>query len=456
MIKRGLGDDMVQITVIMPLYNAEKYLKEALNSVLQQSLVDFEIICVNDASDDNTLDILEKFRSGDSRVKIISNFERIGAARSRNRAMNQATGEYLCFLDGDDVFDSDMLKVAYKTAKEHHADVAEYSYKVVNCTDIYKKATIVHSEVYRERFCSKAFRIADIEPYEFMNCHSGPWDKLYRREFIERKNIMFQDLPNCNDVYFVNMTLLLADSIIFVNDNRVMAYIRQHSTPSRISCHRDPMNAYLADKAIIEATIKEGKMEEVFHHLYYRIFCHLVETLKNIKDADKAHKFYLFLQNEGIRELCRIGENYYNHLNFTEKSRFEQFETKDFESGWYKEEGEFFEYLEEKANEVQRLFLEWRRGSKNIGLWGAGRNGRIFLRFCRQHNIEIDEVFDINPNMWGQCIYDYPPVSDPQLSLNNVQVVVVTSSNILDEITYKIHEINPGIQILDMNLYIGR
>lgn len=447
---------MARITVIMPLYNAEKYLEECLDSVLAQSFTDIEVICVDDASDDGTLNILKKYCSKDSRVKIIINDERVGAAKSRNKAMNDAKGEYLSFLDGDDIFDLDMLKVAYETANNHQADIVEYQYRAVGCEAIHKQATNIHSAAYRERFCTEVFKIAELKPYEFMNCHSGPWNKLYRRKFIEKEQLEFQDLPSCNDVYFVNMALLLADRVIFADDNRVMVYVRQHNTPSRISYSRDPMNAYWADKRIVEALIEKEKMEEIYQHLYYRIFCHLVETLKNIKNPEMAKSFYFFLQKEGVAELRDLGGEYYQRLEQEERNKLEKFEKQDFESEWYKEEGEFLAYLEDKAEVIRQLFEMWKKERKKVGLWGVGRNGKAFLNFCRQQDIWIDAIMDVDRNMWGKSIHGFSAVCDPESTFRNVQIIILTSGNIVDEISEKVQEENSDIRIIDINHYLGR
>lgn len=88
---------MIKISVIMAVYNSEKYLKECLDSLLSQSLKEIEIICVDDASEDNTAAILEQYRIEDSRIRILRNEENCGAGASRNRGLSEAEGEYLIF-----------------------------------------------------------------------------------------------------------------------------------------------------------------------------------------------------------------------------------------------------------------------------------------------------------------------------------------------------------------------
>lgn len=103
-----------QISVIMPLYNAERYLKETLDSVLAQTFHDFELICINDTSTDHTVDILKEYQKKDNRIVILENRERMGAAEARNKGMSSAKGKYLVFLDGDDIYQKNIIIICWK------------------------------------------------------------------------------------------------------------------------------------------------------------------------------------------------------------------------------------------------------------------------------------------------------------------------------------------------------
>lgn len=447
---------MVDITIIMPLYNAEKYLEECLDSILAQSFENFELICINDASIDNTINILEKYSKKDARIKILNNKNRIGAALSRNRALKEVEGMYLTFLDGDDIFDENMLYIEYQTAIRYNADIVECQYKFVSNEQVFTKTQIHHSVNYRERLCMKTFKISDLEPYEFMNLHNAPWNKLYRSEFIQSEKIEFQNLSDCNDVFFVNMALMLASRIIVVDDPRVMVYVRQHNTPSRISTDRNPMNIYLADMKIAEVLNSKGKMEKLYKHFYYRVFCHWIETLKNIKNEELAKKFYIFLEKEGIENLSIAGKEFYYLLDKEIIKKFETFKRKKFETEWYKKEGEFLLYIASNQEKIRQLFKLWKKEQLKIGIWGTGRNGRIFLDYCKENNYYIDIVMDSDQSKWGKSFSGFSKVQNPKEGINKVQILIITSSNLVEEISEIIQELKLKIQIYDINLYIGR
>ena len=111
-----------KVSVILPVYNVEKYLKQCMDSIVNQTLKDIEIICVDDGSTDASLSILKEYEKEDDRVKVICQ-QNAGAGAARNNGLSIATGEYLSFLDSDDFFSLDMLEKSYAEAKKEDADL---------------------------------------------------------------------------------------------------------------------------------------------------------------------------------------------------------------------------------------------------------------------------------------------------------------------------------------------
>ena len=120
-----MSDDFKKpvITVIVPVYNTEKYIEKCIDSLKEQTMNNIEIIVINDGSTDNTLKILKKLASGDNRIKIINQSnQKQGAAR--NRGLDLAKGEYIAFVDADDWIDLDYLEKMHNTALKYRADIA--------------------------------------------------------------------------------------------------------------------------------------------------------------------------------------------------------------------------------------------------------------------------------------------------------------------------------------------
>lgn len=298
--------DEVNISVIMPVYNAEKYLGETLLSLLKQTYKDFEILCINDMSIDTTSEILKNFQCLDKRIRILENNEHSGAAFSRNVGIREAKGKYITFLDGDDIFEEEMLELAYRAMERYDVDIVMYESMHVPGEHIYEKRCIQRSECFVEKYCESPFSIRECEPIEFINWTDAPWNKLYKRSFIISNKLEFQLLPSSNDVYFVQMALLLAGKIIALNDRRVMVYARDHDEPTRISNDRDPMCAYRALIKIGQELIARKVFSEVFQHYYCRLFYALRSSINKTKKSENARLFYEFLQKEGINNLASL------------------------------------------------------------------------------------------------------------------------------------------------------
>lgn len=441
---------MTKISIIMPLYNAAKYLEESLNSVLKQTLSDFELICINDASDDETRDILQKFSGKDSRIKVLQNEERSGAAFSRNKGIKEARGKYLSFLDGDDIFEEEMLEAAYEAAEKNVADIEMFEYKHVPTELVYHKLRISHGEEYIERYCKRTFSLRENLPHEILICSLSPCNKIYKRELIVSNNLEFQTLPCANDVYFVTMSFMLAERINVLDDSRVMIYVRDHSEPSRISYSRDPKYTYLAMEKVITELRDRGMLGEFYQHFYCKAFYEMKYAIERTKEENKAKAFCEFMQEEGTENLRTLGSEYYNSLDEFIKQKFQLFEDKSFETGWYRNENPLKIYLYENTNLLKDMFDDYKKRKMTIGIWGAGENGSILLEFCRCHNLDVDIVVDKSKEKQGRNISGYL-VESLEENYDRMQVVIISSQFIYQDVKKELDQKNRNIEVIDLN-----
>lgn len=206
----------MKVSVVMPVYNGEKFLRPCLDSVVGQTLRDIEIICVDDGSTDSAPSILQEYASRDARVKIIHQ-KNSGAGAARNNGMSIATGDFLSFLDSDDVFEATMLEKLYAKASSLDLDVT-----VCRCerfaTDSGKKTKYPWS--IRENLLpgKEVFAADEIKKNFFMAFIWWPWDKLYKKSYVQKLGITFQNLRTTNDLFFVASAMLNAKKIGIVNE----------------------------------------------------------------------------------------------------------------------------------------------------------------------------------------------------------------------------------------------
>ena len=122
----------IKVTVVMPIYNAYDYLRPAIDSVLDQTLREIELICVDDGSTDPTLGLLKEYQKNDARVRIVTE-NNAGPSVARNKGIVRARGEYVIFLDADDFFEPELLERLVRSADENSLDIAVCGYDVYYC-----------------------------------------------------------------------------------------------------------------------------------------------------------------------------------------------------------------------------------------------------------------------------------------------------------------------------------
>ena len=227
---------MVKVSVIVPVYNVDKYLSECLDSILSQSLMDIEVICINDGSTDGSLEILKDYQSRDSRVRIFSQENR-GLASARNVGLDNSSGEYVTFIDSDDYFVKDALKTVYDVACEKQADFTLF--KLLNFDDKSGETSPINyfDMPFLRKFEGDAFDHEDVGERLFNISVTAP-GKLFKREFISElrfpENLLFEDTP------FVLEAIFMADRMCFLDEYLYMRRIHKDSiTQSNFSRFSD-------------------------------------------------------------------------------------------------------------------------------------------------------------------------------------------------------------------------
>lgn len=200
---------MTKLSIIVPVYNVEKYLPKCLESLIKQTLKDIEIICVNDGSMDNSLAILKEFASKDSRIKIIDN-QHQGVAKTRNTGIKQSTGEYIGFVDSDDYIDLDFFEKLYNSATKSNSDIAIASIlKHKNFFNIYNaKYTKEETAITIQ----DKIKLCEDKKHFFFYA----WNKIYHSGFIKENNIKFSEGQIYEDVMFAIKALYYSNKIISV------------------------------------------------------------------------------------------------------------------------------------------------------------------------------------------------------------------------------------------------
>ncbi len=210
---------MKKVSVIVPIYNMEEYLEECLNSIISQSLLDIEILCLDDGSTDKSLKILQEYAKKDDRIVVVSQ-ENIGVGATRNRGISLARGEYVAFLDPDDWYpEKDVLKILYEKAEENAALICGGSFSEYN-------NGIIKSH-YDGEFAKYTFNEEKFIEYSDFQFDYGYVRFIYKRVFLVENCINFPNYLRFQDPPFLVKAMVFAKKFYAI-PNIVYRYRKGH------------------------------------------------------------------------------------------------------------------------------------------------------------------------------------------------------------------------------------
>lgn len=239
----------VILSVISPVYNGAKYLEPFLISVLQQSFPHFELIMIDDGSTDSSVEIIKSYQKKDSRIHLIGQNHK-GAGSARNFGLSQAKGQYIIFLDCDDWFNDDFFKTMIDRIEVDQSDIAVCEFFIYNQQTGETEKSVI-SEMGNQKI-ERTNLVFDIFA-------PNPWTKLYRVSFLKQNQLLFQEIPSCNDWSFAYTSLACAEKISVIREPLV--YYRTKTNTS-ISSQR-----YKRTKDIVRA-VQDLKRQLQLRGLY--------------------------------------------------------------------------------------------------------------------------------------------------------------------------------------------
>ncbi len=270
---------MVKISVIIPVYNSSNYIKKTINSVYNQSLDDLEVVCVNDGSTDNSLEILKNLNNKYDTLKVISQKNQ-GPGKARNVGLDAAEGEFVAFLDADDIFvDNNALEKMYKLAIKENLNVV--SANLIFLDKNYKPKTSHHHYESGDYVYFDEYGIIDIKDY---GIPYGFTKAIFNLDFLLKNNIKFPTYKTGEDPIFF--------AKVFVNESKMGAV---------------PLNLYGYNHTVgggVNNKINDyGKKKQYLTH--FKIVCDILSSggLQNISDNYKDHLFMYLIWSDNVSDV---------------------------------------------------------------------------------------------------------------------------------------------------------
>lgn len=281
----------VNVSVIVPVFNKEKYLEECLDSLINQTLEKIEVICVDDGSTDNSLKILEEYEEKDSRIKVFTQ-ENNGPGNARNNALKHASGDYIAFVDADDWIELDALRILYENALENESELVLFNAIEYLPNNQFRK------RIYYPTDIDGTFNFLDNNDI-VMNNFLIACTKFHKLSFINENQLSFSENALFEDVYFHIKSMVKATNVSYVKE--IFYNYRRTETNTRQSNSLKSSESFLFLDIIDD--VRELLVEENVYEILEKNFCEFKLTqLKNLFENNEDKERFFDLLNEDFNK----------------------------------------------------------------------------------------------------------------------------------------------------------
>lgn len=246
---------MPKISVIVPIYNVEQYVSDCLQSLVEQTLSDIEIICVNDCGKDKSMQIVKEFAARDERIRIVKNWRNRGLSYSRNHGMRYARAPYVMYCDSDDMFMSDTCEKMYNAITTYNTDV------VIGNIHIIYEANHDLKESDAKFFRVPTVGVFDIPQNKKYICYGSAWGKIFRRDIIIDNKLTFPNGLKHEDEFFWPAFCSIAKRVGFIDDV-IYQYRRRAGSIMNVAYKQNKLN--LDPLKIVKLYFKYTNRQNVF------------------------------------------------------------------------------------------------------------------------------------------------------------------------------------------------
>ncbi|MPQ44410.1 glycosyltransferase family 2 protein [Clostridium tarantellae] len=307
----------IKISVIVPVYNVEMYLEQCIESIVNQTIKEIQIILIDDGSKDKSSEICDKYKNKDNRIEVIHQ-ENKGVSKSRNIGINKAKGKYIAFIDSDDYISNNMLETLFNNAENNYSDLVS-----CNHFNIYENGKLKSILNYKEEICNKEEFINNFVKNNIVNGKIGMvlWDKLFRLDIINNNNIRFKSIV-LEDYLFIMQYCVYVN--IYSSINKCLYYYRviNNSLTKRFNFNIFENLLYVQkEKEIIMENIKFYDNNKELLHEWFLNYCKNIMFLLYYLNVDISYekkKNYIqnIISNEKVIYYINYrGYNLYNKDN---------------------------------------------------------------------------------------------------------------------------------------------
>lgn len=268
---------MTKVSVIIPIFNGEKYIESCLSDLTKQTLKEFEVILINDGSTDKTAEICDRISMKNSNIKVIHQINQ-GVSKARNEGIKVATGEYLCFIDCDDYIDDKYLELLYNSCEINKVKISMCCIEVV---DEFKKT--INSKFINDGKYDSKYVLQEL--FRFKNINGGPCGKLFHKSLF-KENLCFPPINTYEDLSFVYKAIYLSKSIYFVKNCKYY-YVHRNGIGAMDKFIKNPTTDVIIVANEILEFIKIN-IPEIWDTSFYGLISQVLMYINDINKIDKS------------------------------------------------------------------------------------------------------------------------------------------------------------------------
>lgn len=278
-----------KLSIIVPVYNGEKYIRKCIDSILNQSFKDMEIIVINDGSTDTTEEILKTYLEKDKRIKLINN-KNSGPAAARNKGIKAARGNYIGFVDSDDYIELTMYEKLYEAAEKSNVEVIMCGYRDINSFNNTSEIIKSNLEAYKVYY-KEAIRTIIIRSFtEYKNYgYFSLCNKIYSKELLKNNNLYLDEKRNHGEDWWFNINVFLKLNSVVDIGEPLYNYVHINSQSLMCKYREDQFDLFLDGRyKVIDTIPKELINEEALNENFILEFSsYIIRTFKEVKDKKK-------------------------------------------------------------------------------------------------------------------------------------------------------------------------
>lgn len=447
----------IKISIIVPVYNVEEYLETCLDSLVNQTMKEIEVIVVNDASPDGSKDIMERYaKEYPELVRCVYHEVNLGLGGARNTGVQHARAEYVLFVDSDDYIDVTTCEKLYRVASEHCSDIVSCEYREgteENFREVDQYSTQVMGELTYEKR-----RL-------LMSVHSvGAVAKIIRKEIIVDNNLLFPMHMKYEDLATVPLWWVYTKRYDEVKEP-LYYYIRHENSITKTKNSHGYYEVFKAAMHIYNRFMERGlqqEYQECMDNILLRAFIDEIKFLiENVDQPDLAElkllkeevikrmpnyesNPMLYMRNDpkpiaGAKILIQSEEEFCELLRNYDNSKFV---------------GSYNKYYEYRAKRIDDFLRYCEQQSYSIAIWGAGIKGKAFLDVCDPNAERIRYVVDKNEKNWNQELPTGHVIRGFKDVSNQVDVVLVMNKVYFGNVYREVKEIKHEIKIVNLDLLL--